>query len=196
MRKRLYDCFLVVLLLIFLSIPLLTYSSLTYSKPKPSNHKVYISNVDLYEDHYAWVMALGIEVLTDEPDVEENDVPEVSATYEEEPQKDYIKINSTAYYNKYNAYCADGTWPKPGVLAGKTEWIGKSVELYDSEYNYMGDYTFHDVGYGKSVGYGRSVLHKGEALGDIEAGVTIDIFMNTLTECQSYGRKEIYLVWK
>lgn len=195
MRRRLYDCFLVMLLLIFLSIPILTYSSITYSKPKPSKHTNYIPGIDLYEDHHAWIIALGIEVPADEPDVEKNDIPEVTASYEKS-EKEYVKIGSTAYYNKYNAHCADGTWPKKGVLAGKREWIGKSVELYDSEYNYMGDYTFHDVGYGKSIGYGRSVLHKGEALGDIEAGVTIDIFMDTLAECQSYGRKEIYLVWK
>lgn len=193
-KGRCFDCFLVLLLLIFLSIPFLTYVSVTYSKPKNTNTKQsYISGRNLYEDHTNWVLSLGIDVPSDEPTVEENDIPEVAASYEE---PEYIKINSTGYYNKYNANCADGTWPTPGVLAGKREWIGKSVDLYDSGYNHMGTYTFHDVGYGRSIGYGSSKLKKGYCLGDIEAGATIDIFFSTESECNSYGRRDIYMVWR
>ena len=198
-KERCFDCFLVLLLLIFLSIPVLTLISMTYSKPVKQQKQNYISGLCGYEDHTNWIMSLGIEVPSDEPTVEDNDTPEVAASYENEktaPEPEYIKINSTGYWNKYNAHCADGTWPTPGVLAGKREWIGKSVDLYDMNHNHMGTYTFHDVGYGRSIGYGNSKLKEGKCLGDIEAGVTIDIFFSTESECNSYGRRDVYMVWR
>lgn len=114
-----------------------------------------------------------------------------------EEEKEYIKLNSTAYYNKYNNKCSDGTYPKANhTLAGPISWRGKEVELYDKDKNYIGDYTFNDVGYGKSIGYGNSKLLKGKPLGDIEAGKCIDIFFDTKNECFEYGRRDIYIVWK
>ena len=109
--------------------------------------------------------------------------------------KQFISVDSTAYYNSNNSYCADGTWPTPGVLAGKREWLGRSVKLYDKNKKYMGTYTFHDVGYGQSTGYGKSRLLKGKTLGTIETGECIDIFFNTYNECISYGRRRVYMVW-
>lgn len=127
-----------------------------------------------------------------------NDVETVSEPIEEVVEEviEYIPVESTAYYNAYNRTCADGTWPYVGVVAGKIEWLGKSVDLYDEDYNFMGSYTFHDTGYGRSTGYGESVILKGKNIGDIEAGLTIDIFMNTYEECVQYGRRNIYMVWK
>ena len=109
--------------------------------------------------------------------------------------KQFISVDSTAYYNSNNSYCADGTWPVPGVLAGKREWLGRSVKLYDKNKKYMGTYTFHDVGYGQSTGYGKSRLLKGKTLGTIETGECIDIFFNTYNECINYGRRRVYMVW-
>lgn len=109
--------------------------------------------------------------------------------------KQFISVDSTAYYNSNNSYCADGAWPTPGVLAGKREWLGKSVKLYDKNKKYMGTYTFHDVGYGQSTGYGKSRLLKGRSLGTIETGECIDIFFNTYNECINYGRRRVYMVW-
>ena len=205
-KVRCFDCFLVLLLLICLSIPSIVLISPTYSKPVKQQKQNYISGCNLYEDYANWIMPLGIEIPSDEPTVEDNDIPEVSASCENEkiesepekiePEPEYIKVNSTGYWNKYNAHCADGTWPTPGVLAGKREWIGKSVDLYDIDHNYIGTYTFHDVGYGRSIGYGYSKLKKGECLGDIEAGLTIDIFFSTESECNSYGRRDVYMVWR
>ena len=31
---------------------------------------------------------------------------------------------------------------------------------------------------------------------DIEAGLTIDIFFSTESECNSYGRRDVYMVWR
>ena len=130
---------------------------------------------------------------TETIDISENEQIVVEQSYEE-PEPNYIQIESTAYTG--DPYCADGTRPRPGVLAGKSEWIGKSVDLYDIDHNYIGTYTFHDVGYGRSIGWGNSKLKEGEYLGDIEAGVTIDIFFSTESECNSYGRRDVYMVWR
>lgn len=143
---------------------------------------------------------LPTDVALEPKEVEVVAEPEPEEVEESEPEPveepEYIEVESTAYYNRYNNYCADGTWPEPGVLAGKREWLGKSVELYDSEYNYMGTYTFHDVGYGQSTGWGSSSLLEGRSVGTIEAGQCIDIFMNTYDECKEYGRRTVYMVWK
>lgn len=110
--------------------------------------------------------------------------------YDQEPE--YIQINSTAFCDDI---LADNTYPHYGVLAGKREWLGKSVELYDLEYNYIGYFTFHDVGYGRPTGYGDSELLDDRSLGDIETGEVIDIWLPSEYECEKYGRKDIYMVW-
>lgn len=95
-------------------------------------------------------------------------IPEPEEVEVVEEVEEYILIESTAYYDKYNRRCADGTKPHVGVLAGKKEWLGKSVELYDLNMNYLGEYVFHDVGYGQSTGFGKSVLVRGKTIGTIE----------------------------
>ena len=120
--------------------------------------------------------------------------PEPSEAPQNEPE--FIEVDSTAYYNKYNHKCADGTNPYYGVLAGKIEWLGKEVELYNSNKEYIGDFTFHDTGYGQSTGYGNSKILEGKCLGTIETGECIDIFMSTYEQCINYGRKKVYIVFK
>ena len=74
-KERCFDCFLVLLLLICLSIPVVTLIFPTYSKPAKQPKQNYISGHNLYEDHTNWIMSLGIEVPSDEPTVEDNDTP-------------------------------------------------------------------------------------------------------------------------
>ena len=137
----------------------------------------------------AGVTAALIMMLSQDP------IAPTESVIVEEPN--YINVEATAYYNKHNRLCADGSEPKADyTLAGKREWLGKVVELYDEDYNYLGTYTFTDVGYGKATGVGESTLKKGKTLGDIECGNTIDIYMDTYSECVSWGRQEIYMIWK
>ena len=68
-KERCFDCFLVLLLLICFSIPLIALISPTYSKPVKQQKHNYISGRNLYEDHTNWIMSLGIEVPSDEPTV-------------------------------------------------------------------------------------------------------------------------------
>lgn len=129
-----------------------------------------------------------VQILS-EPNAETEEVEIV------EEAEEFIEIEATAYYDKFHAKCADGTKPYVGVLAGKREWLGKSVELYDHNMNYMGEYTFHDVGYGQSTGWGKSSLLKGMTVGTIEAGLCIDIYMETYAECMKYGRRKVFMKW-
>lgn len=122
---------------------------------------------------------------------------------EEEPQIEYIRIGSTAYYDSNHVGKVHGYTLQAGrTLAGKVEWRGKEVDLYKcnkdgSVGEYMGRYQFQDTGYGKPTGIGKTSFgcHKGKSMGDIEAGLTIDIFFNTYNDCTNYGRKDVYMVW-
>lgn len=127
---------------------------------------------------------IGIELM---------DIPRVSSTEKVPETPEYIPVKATAFCD---SVLADGTEPMHGVLAGKREWLGRSVELYDSDYNYLGLFIFHDVGYGRSLGYGESEFYGREHMGTIEAGLTIDIWMENVGLCYDWGIKDIYMVWK
>lgn len=111
----------------------------------------------------------------------------------------FIKLNSTAYYDEYNRPSASG---RPLIenhsLAGKNEWLGRQVELYEctadgSVGNYLGIYTFDDTGFGVESGFGESNVLSGKTIGTIENGTCIDIYMNTYSECMNYGRNEVFI---
>lgn len=123
-----------------------------------------------------------------EPDTEiqeETDIvieeSEEEMQIDEGPDKSgWLYLSSTAYYNKYNNLTADGSETIAGLtLAGKREWLGRSCNLYRADGTYMGQYEFHDTGYGRD--------------GDIPRGETIDIFFDTYEECIDYGRRHVYV---
>jgi 3D (Asp-Asp-Asp) domain-containing protein len=134
-----------------------------------------------------------------ETEIEETEIyveEEENTLVQEKPQ--YILVDSTAYYNKYDRLCTDGTIPEYGTLAGKIEWLGKQVKLYrvssdGSVGEYIGLFTFHDLGYGQSTGTGSSYVLPGLYLGTIETGECIDIFMSQESDCWKYGRKKVYM---
>lgn len=96
-----------------------------------------------------------------------------------------LKVEATAYWNKYNRKTADGSSCKTGItLAGKRSWLGKACYIYrcnsdGSVGECLGYREFHDTGYGKN--------------GDIPRGETIDIYMPTESECRQWGRKNVYI---
>ena len=96
-----------------------------------------------------------------------------------------IKVEATAYWNKYHRKTADGSSCKTGItLAGKRSWLGKACYIYrcnsdGSVGECLGYREFHDTGYGKN--------------GDIPRGETIDIYMPTESECRRWGRKNVYI---
>lgn len=116
-------------------------------------------------------------------------------------ETEYILMGSTAYYNINNSKCASGVYPRANhTLAGMVSWLGGEVELYECNKDMsvgkcLGRYKFEDTGYGRSIKRGASKIIKGKPLGDIEAGLTIDVFFDTLAECKQYGRRNIYMKW-
>lgn len=110
-----------------------------------------------------------------------------------------IKVEATAYYDRYNRASASGRELIEGKsLAGKIAWLGKRVELYrcnsdGSVGEYLGIYQFDDTGYGQESGVGNSVILEGRSIGTIENGTCIDIYMNDYTDCITYGRKDLYI---
>lgn len=79
------------------------------------------------------------------------------------------------------AYClngttATGTQTREGVAAGKREWFGKTVRVYQNNGGEPGDligqYTIEDTG-GKPI----------------KTGSVIDIWMPTRDQCMAFGRK-------
>jgi 3D (Asp-Asp-Asp) domain-containing protein len=112
--------------------------------------------------------------------------------------EEYILVESTAYCNNYNSVCADGTIPFYGVVAGKIEWLGKVISIYEcnedeSVGEFIGYFCFHDTGYGQDTGYGESRVLEGRNLGTIETGECIDIFMDEEQDCINYGRRKVYI---
>ena len=99
-------------------------------------------------------------------------------------------VESTAYYNPNNNLCYDGTYPVEGVtLAGKKEWLGKSVRLYECKDGEVGSligvYEFHDTGFGNDL--------DGDGVGSIQDGSCIDIFMENKSDCIEWGRRHVYM---
>lgn len=95
--------------------------------------------------------------------------------YEAEENKygDPIPIELTAY-------CIDGTTAsgkhtREGIVAGKKEWIGMTVILYDENMEYIGTYEVLDTG-GKKIRQGK----------------VIDIWLPTYDECIQFGRQKGY----
>lgn len=99
-------------------------------------------------------------------------------------------VESTAYHNPNNNFCYDGTVPVEGLtLAGKKEWVGKKVRLYEYDNGYagkfIGNYEFHDTGFGNDL--------DGDGVGSIQNGSCIDIFMENYNDCIKYGRRMVVI---
>ena len=109
--------------------------------------------------------------------------------------EDLILVDSTAYYDKYNYnHGADGRPLVEGLtLAGKTEWVGMSAVLYDTDMNYIGMYEFRDTGYGQSTGKGTSKILKNKSIGTIENGTCIDVYFSDYNKCKEWGRRKVYM---
>ena len=109
-----------------------------------------------------------------------------------------IKISSTAYTASSKAKTADGTHPYYGILAGRPSWLHKKCNLYycnkdGSVGSLIGTFEFRDTGYGQSTGKGSSKILKGKSVGTIENGTCIDIYMDSKSQCFSWGRRNVFL---
>lgn len=103
-------------------------------------------------------------------------------------------IQATAYNDKESA---TGVKLKANhSLAGAICFLGKTCDLYTKDGEYIGTYKFEDTGYGRDLGYGDTYFqksHKGQGVGSIESGLSVDIWMNSEAECNEWGRREVYI---
>ncbi len=122
--------------------------------------------------------------------------PVQAEEHNEQPQ--LRKVDVTAYYD-YKYHLGIGKDGRPLVegltIAGREEWLGYTVALYDLDYKLIGLYEVRDIGYGKSLGwkYGASKIRKGSPTGDIEAGLTLDLYFNSKEDALEWGRKKCYM---
>lgn len=116
----------------------------------------------------------------------------------EEKQPELRLVDTTGYYD-YLYHLGVGYDGRPLVegltIAGKKEWLGYSIALYDLDYKLIGIYEVRDIGYGKSLGwkYGASAIRKGSPIGDIEAGLTLDLYFNSKQDALNWGRRKCYM---
>lgn len=116
----------------------------------------------------------------------------------QEKQPELRLVETTGYYDyRYHLGIGyDGRKLVEGLtIAGKKEWLGYSIALYDLDYKLIGIYEVRDIGYGKSLGwkYGKSSLRKGSPVGDIEAGLTLDLYFNKKSDAEAWGRRKCYM---
>lgn len=115
-----------------------------------------------------------------------------------EVQPELKPVDVTAYYD-YKYHLGIGKDGRPLVegltIAGREAWLGYTIALYDTDYTLIGLYEVRDTGYGRSLGwnYGKSQLRKGSPIGDIEAGLTLDLYFDSKEDCINWGRRKCYM---
>lgn len=116
----------------------------------------------------------------------------------EEVQPQLREVEVTAYYD-YQYHLGIGRDGRPLVegltIASREEWLGYSIALYDMDMRLIGIYEVRDTGYGKSLGwkYGASKIRKGSPVGDIEAGLTLDLYFDSKQDCLNWGRRKCFM---
>lgn len=133
----------------------------------------------------------GFEAM-DIPSIEENDEITMTNQYED---GELLEVNATAYYDeRKQGHGADMRPLVEGLtVAGKVEWLGKTVLIFDENMEFLGYYEFRDTGYGRETGTGESKILPGKSIGTIECGQTIDIYFETYEKCMEWGKRKVYI---
>ena len=129
----------------------------------PKKNKIQKPLVDGIKLENGAPKAAGVSTILDmdiEIDLENLDV--------DNSKVDATLIRCTGYNDI--GYTRSGEWTRPGVIAGKYEWLGKSCNLYrqnddGSIGELIGTYEFLDTGYGIN--------------GSLEKGTSIDVWHPT-----------------
>lgn len=105
-----------------------------------------------------------------------------------------LTVNATAYVNPHNNPTCTGTQTIEGItVAGKRDWIGKTVDIYtissNGEKEYFGTRVFLDTGYGED-----SQKYPGK--GTIQTGETIDVYFEDLAIAKQWGKRKVYIEFK
>ena len=91
-------------------------------------------------------------------------------------QPEYFEVEATAYCD--GEVCCRGEIPRWGICAGKPEWYGKIIALYESDNGKIGEF----IGYFECLDTGSEQIKNGEV---------IDIFNPSRDWCLQFGRKKV-----
>ena len=92
-------------------------------------------------------------------------------------QPEYFEVEATAYCD--GEVCCKGEIPRMGICAGKPEWYGKVIALYESDNGKIGEF----IGYFECLDTGP--------VDTVRAGKVIDIYNPSREWCKQFGRKKV-----
>ena len=106
-----------------------------------------------------------------------------------DPFNEPVKVRCTCYID--SGTTASGKETRPGIMAGKPEWIGcvacvNAVNEDGSIGEFIGYYEILDTGYGAETGVGQSKIFTDRTLGTIELGTTADIYQPTMHQAEEW----------
>ena len=106
-----------------------------------------------------------------------------------DPFSEPVKVRCTCYID--DGITASGQYVRPGIMAGKPEWIGcvacvNAVNEDGSIGEFIGYYEILDTGYGAETGVGQSKIFSERTLGTIETGETVDIYQPTMHQAEEW----------
>jgi 3D (Asp-Asp-Asp) domain-containing protein len=107
---------------------------------------------------------------------------EKTADFYKEPQK----VRCTCYIDRGTT--ASGQQTRPGIIAGKKEWIGKCAALYkiDPETGKLGDF----LGYYEFLDTGAGMDSDGDGQGDtIITGNSVDVWQPSMADARAWIRE-------
>lgn len=109
-----------------------------------------------------------------------------------DPFNEPVKVRCTCYID--DGITASGQYVRPGIMAGKPEWIGcvacvNAVNPDGSVGEFIGYYEILDTGYGAETGVGQSKIFGDRTLGTIETGETVDIYQPTMHQAEEWVEK-------
>ena len=92
------------------------------------------------------------------------------------------KIRCTCYC--HDGITRSGQHTREGIVAGKKEWLGKAVALYEcDDNNELGDF----IGYYEFLDNGAGIDTDGDGKGDsIKRGKSIDVYRYTLDDAKDW----------
>lgn len=92
-------------------------------------------------------------------------------------EESLIKINTTAYCT--GTITATGKEPRIGICAGKKEWLGKLIFVFEDDNGKPGKF----IGYWECEDTGFGSDKDGDGIGTIQEGKVIDMYFPTYEEC-------------
>lgn len=122
---------------------------------------------------FKWILIIALVVII------VNGALFVSYAENKDDHPEYIRVLATAYCD--GTLRCDEKPVRQGVIAGKPEWYGKLIAVYEDNDGELGDF----------IGYFECLDTGGEA---IQNGRVVDIYNPSREWCMNFGRKNVIIV--